>query len=314
MTSRQGDIKDGQGQGFTWLHLSDLHVGQHGQTRLFPRFQSNLASDLEALSRRVERPFDLVIFSGDLVQKGLAEEFAQFDEILTRILGEIERFQDRPQIITVPGNHDLVRPDSLNPMSIAVKQYWSNEVLREALWDKRGENYRDFICDNFANYNKWRQSSIDKGIHVKPYREGIFPGDSTYRLSIRNKQLGVVALNTAWLQISGSEYRGELHADTHQLLEITNQDPDRWVQENDVSLLVTHHPVSWLREQGGASWSNDIDPPSRFDAHLFGHMHKHETESRSRGGSLPRRTLQAASLFGLEKHSDDYDRTHGYAA
>lgn len=314
MISKQSHAKYGQEHGFTWLHFSDLHIGQKGQDRLFPRFQSNLSSDLETLFQRVAKPFDLVIFSGDLVQKGLADEFSQFDETLDRVLGEIERFQDRPKILTVPGNHDLVRPAALDPMSIAIKQYWRDESLQEAFWGDEGESYRRFIADNFSNYTEWRRSAINRGVHVEPYSDGIFPGDASYRLKIRNRQLGVVALNSAWLQISGSDYIGELHVDTHQLLAITDQDPDKWSRENDACLLVTHHPTSWLREQGVSSWSNDIDPPSRFDAHLFGHMHKHETESRSRGGSQPRRTLQAASLFGLEKHSGGYDRIHGYAA
>ncbi|MES2672006.1 MAG: metallophosphoesterase [Pseudomonadota bacterium] len=191
------ELTHGCARGFTWLHLSDLHVGQTSQDRLLPRFQANLASDLEALVGRVGKPFDLVIFSGDLVQQGAAEEFAQFDETIERILDQIGRFQSRPKVLTVPGNHDLVRPRSLDPSAIAIKQYWRDEALQEAFWAVDGEPYRDFIATSFANYTEWRKSAIKRGVHLEPYREGILPGDASYQLCTKDGQLGVAALNSA---------------------------------------------------------------------------------------------------------------------
>lgn len=95
-----------------WLHFSDIHVGVRDQSWLWPRFEHLLLKDLEAAYRKTGG-FDVVIFSGDLTQKAGPTEFDEFDEIIGRILDKIATFGDRPKVITVPGNHDLVRPDSL---------------------------------------------------------------------------------------------------------------------------------------------------------------------------------------------------------
>lgn len=303
----------GPSPAFTWLHLSDLHAGLPSQDRLLPRYKANLANDLGWLAQKIGRPFDVVIFSGDLVQQGRAEEFARLEDVLDRVLTAIEKNQARPKIITAPGNHDLLRPQTLHPMALALKQYWSNPELQEAICSGQG-GYADFIAEVFRNYTEWRKRAIDSGYHAAPQAEGFLPGDAAYTVINESGRLGIAALNSAWLQTSGSDYFGHLHVDVNQLLRITDGDPDEWAKSHDSSLLVTHHPVNWLKHAGLAAWHNEIDPPSRFDAHLFGHMHVPDTITKAHGGSPPRRAIQAASLFGLEKYGDEFERIQGYSA
>lgn len=299
---------------FRWLHFSDIHVGVAGQTRLWPRFGAILLDDLERVLGRTGG-IDLVIFSGDLAQRGAAEEFAQFDEIMDEILNRIAQLQDRPKIVTVPGNHDLVRPLPLSSQAMALKQFWQDKGLREALWDQAGEEYQSFIKGVFANYVNWQTKAVERGVHLAPTSTGLLPGDAAYIINTGAGQLGIAALNSTWLQLSGSHYLGQLHVDTHQLHAITDSRPDEWARRNNASLLITHHPVKWLHPTGPASWDNDINPPGRFDLHLFGHMHEPGTASTAHGGGLARREVQAASLFGLETFGDDrHERIQGYSA
>ena len=70
------------------LHVSDLHVGTHGEP----------TAD-EALTRLVEQlEPQLVVASGDLAHRGRREELERAAELL-RSLG--------PPVLAVPGNHDL---------------------------------------------------------------------------------------------------------------------------------------------------------------------------------------------------------------
>lgn len=299
---------------FRWLHFSDLHVGMAGQDSLWPRFQHLLLDDIGPIIERTGE-VDLLIFSGDLVQKGAASEFDHFDEVIERVRSKFSLFQSLPpKLLTVPGNHDLVRPDSYAPETIAVKQFWSNEELRRVIWSKENDRYRSFLSSIFKNYAVWRSRAITRGVHLAPESDGLLPGDATYCIKTSGGKLGVVTLNSSWLQLSGSDYKGELHVDVQQLLAVTGSDPDGWAAGNDANLLVTHHPSSWLKSAGMSRWESDIDPPNRFDAHLFGHMHEPSTVSVAHGGSSQRRTIQAASLFGLEKYGDDHIRTQGYSA
>ena len=62
--------------GFGWLHLTDLHVaGAGGFRTLWPNVEEQLLDDLAKLHAR-SGPWDLVLFSGDLTQRGSAAEFA----------------------------------------------------------------------------------------------------------------------------------------------------------------------------------------------------------------------------------------------
>ncbi|MFI0847322.1 metallophosphoesterase [Mesorhizobium sp. IMUNJ 23232] len=296
-----------------WLHLSDLHVGVRYQNQLWPRFKTIFLKDLDDLLRRTGK-IDLLIFSGDLAQQGKKEEFSQFDEVLDEILDRISRSQDAPMVITVPGNHDLVRPSNLKPESVALKQFWSNPELRAGFWDNEGDSYRSFLSGVFANYSEWRDRAIEKKIHVPPTRNGLLPGDSSYLVTTKSGKIGVVGLNSTWLQLTQGNYQGELHVDARQILNVTEDRPDEWVGANQVNLLVTHQPANWLHSNRPSTWENDVNPPGRFDAHLFGHMHQPDTLTLKHAGSPNRLSMQAASLFGLERTGDgEFERIQGYS-
>ena len=75
--------------GYKIVHLSDLHIGTHGQQTAF----------LEKLVQRVnEQQADLIVFTGDLVNTS-ADEVKPFETILSQL-------QAPDGVISVLGNHD----------------------------------------------------------------------------------------------------------------------------------------------------------------------------------------------------------------
>jgi predicted phosphodiesterase/tetratricopeptide (TPR) repeat protein len=297
---------------FRWLHFSDIHVGMKGQQFLWPRFGHLLDTDLETALNRSGN-IDLIVFSGDMVQMGTREEFDKFDEIMGGIVDRIAEFQSRPQIIALPGNHDLVRPDRWAGQSVALSRYWEEPELREHFWDTKGGDYRSFIAEAFANFTDWQNRKIEDGSHVRPITIGILPGDASYVVETASGRLGVAALNSTWLQLQGGDYTGHLHVDVRQLHAISDANPDQWAKANDVSILVAHQPPSWLHASSPSTWENDINPAGRFDVHMYGHMHEPDTSTVKHGGGQTRRNLQAASLFGLEVYKDSIQRLQGYS-
>lgn len=297
---------------FRWLHFSDIHVGQDGQTRLWPRASTVLLDDLETAHGKTGG-FDCLVFSGDLVQQGAASEFEEFDGVLASILDRLANIGERPPVITVPGNHDLSRPDPLNSRAMALTRFWSEAALRDGMW-KPGSEYLLFLKDVFRNYSDWQARAIANGVHLAPTVQGLLPGDASYLLETCAGRVGMIGLNSTWLQLGGGNYQSELHVDANQLLAITNGAPDDWVRANEVNLLLTHQPASWLHRDSPASWDADLNPTGRFDLHLFGHMHEPDVTSIAHGGGLARRNVQAASLFGLEKYGEGHLRIQGYSA
>jgi 3',5'-cyclic AMP phosphodiesterase CpdA len=87
--------------------LTDLHVGMDNQDRLLPGILGKFRQSLEEI-RQIADPWDLVLFSGDLVQKGT--EYARLEDIFGRIWDCFKQLDCNPKLLAVPGNHDSPSP------------------------------------------------------------------------------------------------------------------------------------------------------------------------------------------------------------
>lgn len=304
--------RDDRTDGFTWLHLSDLHAGMAGQW-LWPGVKDAFFEDL----RRVlaaNGPVHAVIFSGDLTQCGTRAEFDQVTCILEELWQELKGLGCTPLLFAVPGNHDLVRPSPRDPVSKLLGQWWSDQDVQEETWSDPTCGYRMAIDAAFSNFTDWWAGLSKAGFPIVRGTTGIMPGDIAGKIDAPGGAVGLIGLNSAWLQLGDGDYEKRLSVDSRQLLAVTGDDPGGWVRGIGKSLLVTHHPASWLNQRAKDGWDSDVFPTSRFSAHLYGHMHDPDATQIAHGGSASRTALQAASLFGLEKIDRlNVRRIHGYS-
>lgn len=295
------------------LHLSDLHFGMSGQKILWPTVRSAFYDDIRKMHRKCG-DWQLVLFSGDLTQMGSKKEFEDLTEALQNLWSIFRELGFYPNLFVIPGNHDLQRPTKLDPAATVLQQWHQREDLRKLFWENNKNAYRELIDSAFLNYVEWKNSLSQNEIPILTATKGLLPGDNSSILEINDMRLGLVGINSTWLQLGDGDYNGYLHIDPSQLMALTNNDPDAWSEKNDFNLIVTHHPSNWLHEGSKSSWLSEIDTRSRFDAHVFGHMHELSVETQTKGGAKEKRSFQAASLFGLEKYGTDaMTRRHGYS-
>lgn len=306
------DKKEHFSKGINILHLSDLHVGVHSQSWLWPALETEFFKDIRRLHGKTGK-WDVVIFSGDLVQQAIDGEYSRLNEILKKIYSELKSLGSEPLFFPIPGNHDLQRPEPMDPSVRAFKDWEEDILLREAFWNRRPPQYFDCIAKAFENYTNWFKSLAEIGISTGDAKHGILPGDISLRVPMGERHIGLIGLNSAWLQLRGGDYKGKLDVDVRQLLAVTDNRPDEWASQNSSNVLVTHHPLDWLSHRSQSEWRSDIYLPHRFDVHMFGHMHETAAVSTSEGGSPSRRLIQSASLFGLEEIATGVDRLHGYS-
>jgi predicted MPP superfamily phosphohydrolase len=298
---------------FKWLHLSDLHTGLTNQDWLWPSLKEKFFEDFRRLHSKIGG-WDLVIFSGDLVQKGSREEFDRFDSVLAEIWSEFDSLGFQPKLITIPGNHDLARPNPRDPAVLLLNKWWEVSEVRQDLFGAESNHYKDTIQRAFAEYVAWTKRLASSKIPTLNTTDGILPGDISVQIPIGDASVGIVGLNSTWLQLGAGDYKGKLHVDTKQLLAVTNHVPDVWVNANDFNVLLTHQPVDWLSRESITYWNSDINPAGRFDVHLYGHMHEPASSSIALGGSSARTSIQAASMFGLTYVGEkEGERIHGYS-
>ncbi|MEQ1507313.1 MAG: metallophosphoesterase, partial [Myxococcota bacterium] len=291
---------------FTWLHLTDLHVGQ-GESYRWPNRREDALEDIERLHGQLGR-VDAILFTGDLTQRGSKSEFDTFSEEMAHVSSLLGRLGSRPILLAVPGNHDLIRPPNLDPR----RRIWR---VPDAFWTDRNHEVRSVVSGAFANWSRWAGDGLtwrDPRL-TEVHREGLLPGDFLATWALDDLRVGIAGLNTAALQLGPGDYEGRLAVDLRQLT-VLEPEIGRWAQSHDACLLLTHHPVTWLSKASRREFHAEIYPPERFAIHLCGHNHLPEQSVVSLGGGDARRTVIGRSLYGLEHFAGRTDRIYGYSA
>lgn len=309
---------------FSWLHLTDFHCGMQQQNWLWPRMREKfLQEDLPRLHDK-SGPWDLVIFTGDLTNRGTREEFQKVDELLDQLWDKFQDLGSIPKLLAVPGNHDLVRPENNNN-----NQYSTNPNYRQAVEDltqnfnKISENFwnhstlmaRIVVEEAFENYKSWWENQRYKPNEIN---DGILPGDFSYSFQKGDAQIGIIGLNTSFCQLNNNVTKGQLSLDIRQWHESCRQfysDGLAWGSEHHTCFLLTHHPQSWLNIESQRQLQGEIIP-NYFSLHLCGHLHEADYQEIAQAGNNLQRFWLGRSLFGLEYFGQDnqYQRSHGYTA
>lgn len=291
----------------TWLHLTDLHVGMGPDAHLWPNARQQVQADIRALKQKLGL-IDFVFFTGDITQKGTEDEFM-------RAAKEIEELLDlagspRPKFVCVPGNHDLKLPSSGSGVSSLAEGFRRTGKPPAKFWDNDKSDLRKGIQVAFKNWIQWAEKH-----HTEWWgddlQKGLLPGDVICSTEIRGNRIGIIGLNSAYLQLA-SGVKGDLSLSLRQFQ--NNFDISRWRLEHSVIFLLTHHPGSWLSEGSRNHLRNEIAPASSGVIHLFGHNHEPVLSVGDLSGGQ-RVELQGPSLFGLEKIEEPFasiDRIHGY--
>lgn len=299
---------------FSWLHLTDLHFGMKDQNFLWPNLRQPFFDDLVAL-HDLTGPWQAVLFTGDLVQQGKSEEFkAMQKEVLARLWEQLSKLGSGDAVLlAVPGNHDLYRPDlSDNAPADTLLDDGGFDRIAEKFWNNPTGAYRRVVDDAFVAYSEWWREYQPKNL-----TNGIIPGDFSYSLNYEERRIGIVGLNTAFLQLGEGNYKGKLNWNARQLNAVCNGAADDWVKQHEVCLLLSHHGPDWLTPAARKHGEREIAPAGRFAVHFFGHAHEPIIQYVYTGGnSNPIRLCQGNSVFGMELLGEPptLTRSHGYSA
>jgi tetratricopeptide (TPR) repeat protein len=300
-------------RGINWLHITDWHVGQSHEW-LWPGMREQFFEDLAVLSEAAG-PWDIVFFSGDFTQTGSKEEFELVGSELIKLWDHLAKLGSHPILIGVPGNHDLRRPDPLSPLAWQ-SQGWHDrkaEPVRREFWNDPNSQYRAALEEVFSNYRDWFKPETLPVARANVVG-GILPGDFSTIIQTNGFRLGVVGLNTTFLQLTDADYDGKLDIHTKQLIAACGGCAEDWRKTVDAALLVTHQPPEWLHPQAQRQYT-EIYELGKFHGHFCGHLHQPRTTEFREAGGPTRRIRQGPSLFGLERWGiSDTKRIFGYTA
>ena len=310
---------------FRYVHFTDLHWGAKGQDQYWSSIKKALREDLERLHKTLGgEPWDAVFFTGDLTNWGTKKEFAALNDRLKELKEIFAEFDSNPDLFAVPGNHDLVRPTEKAQENAAYKalvaQGLNDPSIRDGMFSKaKSDQYFKIVNQAFKPYQNWH----DADFHFKSpeINKGRMPGDFAYSFEKGANKIGIVGINSAFLQLEGGDKEGQLSVNRRQWISASQEDYAAWYDHHDLCIILTHHPVEWLDKTGRETFF-EMTPTNNFALHLCGHMHTNRADNLQVGGaSGVRRVIQASSLFSHEAFEEHRggnveiktDRRHGYS-
>jgi predicted MPP superfamily phosphohydrolase len=286
------------------------------QTAFLPTIKDKFFDDIAYLYEK-SQPWDLVVFTGDLTQKGDAEEFKKLDGFLEELWKKFDQLGVKPQpsLVAVPGNHDLVRlkDEEDDPYIKLLTDTWErNKKMRDIFWSEPESKYSQSITAAFQNYLDWWERTQFK---LPITQHGWLPGDFSAVFEKDGASLGIIGLNSTFLQLTAGVKPGALAIHPRQLQDVCDGDGPVWLKKHNANLLLTHQPPDWLNEESQRYLEQEIVGNNNFAVHLFGHMHEVDYRSQSQRGASRIRVFQTTSLYGLAEYGEEgkkIDRRHGF--
>ena len=244
------------------LHLSDLHlVKEHPAMDALLMYLNRSMDEIQK-----DGGIDLVIFTGDLIDKGGASfgdintAFKKFEEVvIIPILEKLRLSKDR--FVFIPGNHD-----TKNDIG---KQYMKIGFLGENLHDdhekiisiKNSPKNHDIVRTRTKAFKDFEKLYYTGNLRVN-YQYGDF--ESNFIFDIRGSKIGVTSLNSVWLCGLNNDKKLFLGAD-----QITNSQV--FLSGCDIKIVASHVGYDLLTESESKHVKEAI--AHCYDLNLSGHTH-----------------------------------------
>ena len=296
------------------LLLGDLHLGADDFVAAWDNLFRKVLNDLDLIEPKIGKPWDAVVFVGDLVHNAAPEQFKDVDEVIRRPWGWWQKKNWSPRLLAVPGNHDLVCPRQWSPARECLASLHEKpKQIASALWAEKPKNdnkeLRKFIDDCFKNYQAWWNS------HAARWPAGLankdLPGEFVATFpTTSGMKLGLMGLNSAVLHFR--DIKRELPSLWIDERQFYRAGGTEWCEEHDVRLLVTHHPREAIHESNRQTFLSSICSTDQFDLHLCGHEHLANWKKDSERGMQWKQCVVNSALFAREHDAKDAERIHGY--
>lgn len=244
------------------IHLSDLHINKSQLDNFEAYCIPALIKDLTDYNSKDK--IDLIVFSGDIIDKGgsefdsLTDGLNYFKHSLVKKLSEALELSPN-NIFFVPGNHDINRNADESFVDIGLTAHLSSEDAIDEFIKREKTSGIDRIID-FKNFEK------------EFYKDYIFEKEltnfqSTFIINIKNLNIGISCFNTAWRCYDSDNDKGKLLLGERQ---ITNS--KKLIDKCNIKLAISHHFFDYL-----APFDSKYCEPAiknTYDLLMLGHVHE----------------------------------------
>lgn len=249
------------------LHFSDIHLDKNNLKKS-QRIVDNILDALTPIQK--QSPVDLVIFSGDILDKGgesfddITQGFDEFRKIISQLLDFLKLSPER--FIFCPGNHDIKRSLDNKYAEIGLVLTLTDADKLSEFYDNPDPNCMQRVRP-FKEFEKNYYEQCDK--NSLEYYPSNF--QSNFILNINGRRIGITALNSSWRCYNSSEDKGRILMCASQI--ITSE---KRLKHCDIKIALSHHSYTWMNEFEILKLEKLIT--QEYDMYFTGHTHSSDVE------------------------------------
>ena len=283
------------------IHFSDAHFQPGTAISKSQRLADRFIDSLKVIHQ--EKPIDLIIFSGDMIDRGgkdftsMSDAFMNFKNlIIDKILSSLNLGHDR--FVFVCGNHDVVRGKDSQYMEKGLATDLNDitsldDFVRDPKSIDNVKRIEDF--NNFRH--KFYAELPDVEYHETPYQSNLI-------LTIDGKKVCISMLNSSWRCWDSKNDKGRILFGQAQII-----DSKPFLDKADIKIGVSHHDYNWC---------NPFERPnlpklmvSNYDMMFCGHTHGSDAEMvcRPEGNTF---MFTAPGLLHAKIHELDGNYKNGF--
>lgn len=283
------------------LHLTDFHLNKKTLKDWDGFLKEAFFKKIEELQN--ENPIDLVLFTGDMIDKA-GFDFKEVDDTIQPTVKALNKFKkhiiepileklnlDISRFIICPGNHDINRnadkpfhETGLRSDLDSIDKVNSFTNLNEDDYDgiQRIKEYKDF---EFELYD-----GVDEKLHSK-FKFSI-------KIDINGKSVGISSLNSSWRCYDDNDYKNLFIGD-NQI-----NDNYKFIKDCEIKIALMHHQLDWISDVESKIIKNHMS--TNYDLIFSGHVHQTDVEYVQNLTGSSMRVVSPSGLNQIRQSDKDY--------
>lgn len=283
------------------LHLTDFHLNKKTLKDWDDFLKEAFLKKIEELQK--ENPIDLVLFTGDMIDKA-GFDFKEIDDTIQPTTKALNKFKkhiiepileklniDISKFIICPGNHDINRNADKSFVESGLKtdlttidaiNVFTNSTENDYLGIQRIKEYKDFEFELYKG--------VDKKLHSK-FKFSVI-------IDVNGKSVGISSLNSSWRCYDDNDFKNLLIGE--------NQENDNFmfIKDCDLKIALMHHQLDWLSDVESKIIKSHVS--SNYDLIFSGHVHQTDVEYVQNLTGTSLRVVSPSGLNQIRQSDSNY--------
>ncbi|QAA80547.1 metallophosphoesterase [Aequorivita sp. H23M31] len=247
------------------LHLTDFHLNRRTLRDWNDFYKDSFFEKLDQFQN--DRPIDLVVFTGDLIDKG-GKDFSKanlaFEEFNENIIKPIIHFLklDISKFIICPGNHDINRSadDEIDENGLKSTLTSSEKIIDFIGNAEKTNSYKRI--ERIRDYKIFESKLYENIIEDKIQSLFTF----SIKFTLGNRTIGISSINSSWRCYGEDDFNNIIIGET----QLNNN--FKFISDCDIKIALIHHQLDWLIKAEKKTMISHVN--KNYDLVLSGHVHE----------------------------------------